>query len=104
MAKKDRTIAGFNDVASDGTQPNINNENKDKINLKDNNKNNDSLDDVVNDSGKNSKVNTHVLKGIYFEPEVAKAIDRLAVGKGKGIKSDLVNEAVKTAFKQKGWL
>lgn len=62
----------------------------------------DPLDKVIDKNKK--KEDTHVLKGIYFEKEVADAIDRIAEGGGKGIKSQLVNEAVKKVFKEKGWI
>lgn len=94
MARKKENIADFDSVAD------INNNNK--INAKENNSNNDELDNILLE--KENKGNTHILKGIYFEREVARAIDRVSRGKGKGVKSDLVNAAVKQVFKEKGWL
>lgn len=97
MAKKDNPFLDPNAFV-DGDSEEIN----DKVNVKNKNNVDDSLENAVN--GKKSKVKTHKLKGIYFEPEVAAAIDKLAKGKSKGVKSDIVNEAVKQVFKQKGWM
>ncbi|MGG3737234.1 hypothetical protein [Aeribacillus pallidus] len=105
MARKNRHIAGFNDVANRNNKDNDNQ----KININVNNDNNvkenenlDELDKIIENNKKKDK--THVLKGIYFEREVAAAIDRVGRNGGKGIKSQIVNEAVKKVFKEKGWL
>lgn len=114
MVRKDRHIAGFNDVANskqnvkpnDDINVNINNNNdindNDNIDNNDNKNNIDSLDAIINTNMKKEK--THVLKGIYFEKDVALAIDKIARNGGKGIKSQIVNEAVKKVFKEKGWM
>jgi hypothetical protein len=113
MSRKHRHIASFGDVANinksdivheknniniNNNDNTINNQNDNEIN----NENIDVLDQIINNNKKKEK--THVLKGIYFEREVAAAIDRIARGGGKGIKSQIVNEAVKKVFKEKGWL
>lgn len=133
MARSKRNIAGFNDVAnrnnkdSDNPKININvnddnnenkNTNENKIANENTNKNTnksvsknanenkneniDPLDKVLMENKKKDK--THILKGIYFEREVAAAIDRIGKNGGKGIKSQIVNEAVKKVFKEKGWM
>ncbi|MBM7717190.1 hypothetical protein JOC94_004215 [Bacillus thermophilus] len=109
MARKKRTIAGFDDVAN----RNINDSDDDKININNNTNVNDNLSDKENDNidpldqvlkENKKKDKTHILKGIYFEKEVAAAIDRLGRQGGRGIKSQIVNEAVKKVFKEKGWM
>ena len=103
MSRKNKNLAGFDDVASeDSTQPNINVNDNDNIKGENHDNKHDVMEQVLIE--KKSKVKTHVLKGIYFEIEVANTIDRMARGKGKGIKSELVNEAVKKVFKEKGWM
>lgn len=99
--RQKRTLAGFDEVAFKNINNNINdNANND---VKENeNENEDPMDRIL--SANKKKDETHVLKGIYFEKEVAQAIDRIARNGGKGIKSQLVNEAVKKVFKEKGWL
>ena len=94
-----RTLAGIDEVAS--KNPNINVNDNDNNEIKEN-ENEDPMDRIL--SANKKKDETHVLKGIYFEKEVAQAIDRIARNGGKGIKSQLVNEAVKKVFKEKGWL
>lgn len=111
MSRKKRTIAGFNEVANvNDEHETIDKENKSiknnpNININVNEKNDDNMDPLDKVIAKNKKKeDTHILKGIYFEKEVAAAIDRIAKGGGKGIKSQLVNEAVKKVFKEKGWI
>jgi hypothetical protein len=109
MSRKHRHIASFGDVANIKKDDIIHQNNNININKNDNtidngneNENIDTLDEIINNNKKKDK--THVLKGIYFEREVAAAIDRIARNGGKGIKSQIVNEAVKKVFKEKGWL
>jgi hypothetical protein len=44
------------------------------------------------------------LVGIYFDPEVKKALDKLQRAEGRGAKSELVNDITKWALQQKGLL
>lgn len=44
------------------------------------------------------------LVGIYFEPEVKRALDKLQKAEGRGAKSELVNDITKWALQQKGLL
>lgn len=55
------------------------------------------FDEILETKNKNVKVQ----KGIYFEPEVAKALDKLVK---KKMQSEFVNEAVKQILKAKGLL
>ncbi len=110
MSRKNRHIAGFQDVA------NISNINNEKDNIDINNSNNmiDSKNSSENDNDidifeqiiHDSKGTDKIFRGVYFDREVANAIDRIArkAGGKKGIKSQIVNEAVKKVFKEKGWL
>lgn len=60
------------------------------------------LDDLL---GKSQRIeDTHVMRGIYIEKSLDKIIDRLAKKGGRGVKSKLVNEALKKLFKDKGLL
>lgn len=45
-----------------------------------------------------------VLVGIYFEPEVKRALNKLQKLEGKGAKSEFINNIAKWALKQKGLL
>lgn len=58
------------------------------------------LDELL-DGGKRP-VNNKVFKGFYLDPEIAKVLDKLAKQKGKGVQSQVVNEALKMIFIQKG--
>lgn len=43
------------------------------------------------------------LVGIYFEPKVKSALDKMQKSEGRGAKSDFVNDVVKWALIQKGY-
>jgi hypothetical protein len=60
---------------------------------------NDDIDQILKDDNRN-KVNK-IQKGIYFEPEVARALDKLVKKKKQ---SELVNAAVRQVLKAKGLL
>lgn len=45
-----------------------------------------------------------VFHGVYFEPDVSAAINKIAKKGGKGVKSKLINDIVKAALQQKGLL
>jgi hypothetical protein len=157
MARKDRNLASFDDVASNNIKPNINvdvnNNDNTKINNNDNFKINNkantidgndinadinqndniSIDKDVNDkvnndiienpetteaatapkmdyldkliNGKTKKIdNSTVLTGIYLQKDLAQLLDRLAKKGGRGAKSRIVNEALRSVFIEKGLL
>lgn len=79
MSRKNKSLAGFDAVASDNNNTNIN--------VNDN-------DNVIENILGNQKAKS-VLVGIYFEPEVAEALDQAAKKGGRGAKSKIVNEAVR---------
>lgn len=84
-----RSLASFGDVA------NINVINDDNRNNDDNNKinkNSNNIMDVIKPQKSEKK-----LIGIYFDPEVAEKIRRVAGGQ-KGAQSRLVNEVMKRFF------
>jgi hypothetical protein len=87
MTKKG-TLAGFGAVSGD-SQSNNNN-----INI--NNNVNSSIDDLL---GANKE--KAIVTGIYFDPDVLRALDEISKGK-KGAKTKIVNEAVKLYLKQNG--
>lgn len=146
MARKERNLANFADVASndnenDVVENNKNNndinndnnndnkiknnddimhENKDSVNknnknnniLENNNKNNNSiLNNNKNDNedifdklldGKKKKQPKNVWTGVYLKPEIADVLEQLAKKGGKGVKSEVVNEALRRVFVEKG--
>jgi hypothetical protein len=110
--REQRSLKSFGEVANEDVnvkanvnkEANINNNLKNDLDFNHNATNNftDELDDIL--SSKENKNKTHILKGIYFERDLAKAIDKVTKGKGKGAKSEIINAIVKKAFKEKGWL
>jgi hypothetical protein len=85
---------------------NENMNNNDNVNVN-KNKNENNHTDVEIHEIINKKVNSKPVKelvGIYFEPEVKKALDKLQKAEGRGAKSDLVNSITKWALRQKGLL
>lgn len=87
--RKTRNLAGFEDVANNNINKN------DNININDNT-NNNVIDEILS-----GKPKAKQLVGIYFDPEVAAALDR-ATGDKRGAKSALVNEAVRQLLQEKG--
>lgn len=66
--------------------------------------NNDiDINAILNDDYE-SKKSDKELVGIYFEPVVKKALSKYQKDKGRGAKSDFVNDIVKWALHQKGLL
>lgn len=59
------------------------------------------LDNILSDE-KVKKKKTKVSLGVYVDSEVAKVLDTLAKKNGYGTKSNVVNDILKAAFKQKG--
>lgn len=74
----------------------------DDININPNNNENMDIHQIINK--KNIGKTTKELVGIYFEPEVKKALDKLQKAEGRGAKSELVNDITKWALQQKGLL
>ncbi|MBT2757947.1 hypothetical protein J7E71_18915 [Mesobacillus foraminis] len=81
---------------------NINNENV-NINNNDDKVTQNSTIDINEIIGKTKKSEKEMV-GIYFEPEVRKALDKLKKLEGKGAKSSFVNDITKWALQQKGLL
>lgn len=101
MSKKtNRTLAGFSSVANDDLEENnnINSENDIDSNS---NTNNNSLNDIV--ESKTTKDKTHVFRGFYLEKDLVKVLDKHTKNK-KGLKSEVVNNALRNAFKDAGWM
>lgn len=100
MARNKGHIAGFEEVSGDDVNNNANsNENSNENN---NDAASDPLDRIINK--KKKKDDTHTLKGIYFENDVARALDKIKSSGGKGIQSEVVNDIVKKALKEKGFM
>lgn len=62
----------------------------------------DPLEELFQDHPR--KDDTHTYKGFYLEKNIVKIIDKKSKKGGKGMKSKIVNEALKIVFKQKGWM
>ncbi|MCU6603799.1 hypothetical protein OCO53_25500 [Peribacillus frigoritolerans] len=60
------------------------------------------LDDILGDNNENKKEKE--LVGIYFDPEVKTALAKVNRKKGRGAKSEFVNNIVKWALIQKGYM
>lgn len=73
------------------------------INNNDNKAPQNSPIDINEIIGKTKKSEKEMV-GIYFEPEVRKALDKLKKLEGKGAKSTFVNDITKWALQQKGLL
>lgn len=96
--RKKTTLANFGNVANADESENVN----EGINV-DNNENdsNNIVKSMVSDRPK--KKNEKKLTGIYFDPDVSAALDRLKVsGKLNVSKSVFVNNVVKAALKDNG--
>jgi hypothetical protein len=91
LSRQGKQIAGFGKVASDDANKNNNNIN---VNINENN----IIDKL---SGKSSKKD---MKGIYFDLEVAAALDDLGKQGGRGAISKVVNEATKKYLQEHGLL
>jgi len=107
MARKNRSLASFDDVATS----NNNNDNKnvnDNVNINDNKKenndvnNDDYIDNIIN--GTSEKKKKPVLTGVYLDPDIAKTLDSLGKKAGRGGKSKITNEALRKVFEEKGLL
>jgi gentisate 1,2-dioxygenase len=111
MARKDRSLAGFNDFANVNENTNVNNDDNDNKNINVNNNINENkeekepdylnaIKDIVEKKPKKDMKPT----GIYFDENVLKVLDSLAKKGGRGAKSRIVNDATKAAFIQAGLL
>ena len=127
MARKNRNLASFADVANtSNVQENNNQINKDEvtanveIEIKQDDASVDSVNNHVNENSdikkdeknisnsniisdlmKNQKYeDKYVMKGIYVEKELAAILDKLGKKGGRGAKSKIVNEALRKVFKE----
>jgi hypothetical protein len=90
MARKDRSIAGFGEVA--GGEDIIGK--SDKVNVNDN----ININSILNEEPKKELV------GIYFDPEVKRILQEVTKKSGRGAQSKLVNEAVKRLLQESGFM
>lgn len=108
MARKDRSLAGFGDVASENNNVNDNeNVNINAIVGADRRPaegtGTDFLDTILEDGGAKKK-DELVLTGVYLQKDVAKVLDRLGKKGGRGAKSRIANDALRNLFIEKGLL
>lgn len=90
MSKKNRTIAGFEEVA----KPFNNASDNDSENV-----NNSALKAILN-----TKKNETVYTGVYLEADLAKVLNSLQQPGQRGVKSATVNLALRELFKKEGYL
>jgi hypothetical protein len=84
-----KKLSSFGDVAD------INNNNNNNVNV--NTNVNTNIGDLINKSAAKQ------MKGIYFDPDVAAALDDLGK-QGRGVLSKVVNEATKKYLQENGLL
>lgn len=103
MARKNKNLAGFGDVANIDVNDNINSDNNNEVRtveIETTGNKEGFLDQLI--EGNQKKKKQAKVTGIYLEPEVEKTLDQLAKKGGKGAKSKIVNEALRLVFEQKG--
>lgn len=107
MVRKDRSLAGFDDVANTGSNNNINNNDNDNNIVNDNvnkrmpGQGPDYLDQLLEGQTKKQEMK---LTGVYLQPDVEKILDKLGKQGGRGAKSRIVNEALRKLFMEKDLL
>lgn len=101
----DNKNISINDNKYISDNENINTNVNVNINEKNNNAESpgDYLDKLIEGNTK-KKSNETVLTGIYLQKDISQILDRLAKKGGRGAKSKIVNEALKTIFEDKGLL
>jgi hypothetical protein len=98
---RNRSIAGFGQVANDNDNKNNNND----IDVNTNNNINNNIDNNVNiDALLGSAEPKKEMIGIYFDADVAAVLKQLKNQGKRGAQSKVVNEAVKKLFQDKGLL
>ncbi|MFP5116123.1 hypothetical protein ACSU64_27835 [Bacillaceae bacterium C204] len=83
---------GGNPVSVVVSEPNVNNNNIEDINI-----------DAIINQNRTTKSDKQMV-GIYFDPDVKKALEKYQRKEGKGAKSSLLNDLARAAMKQKGFL
>ncbi len=113
MARKERNLASFGDMASENSVVE-NNEIKNAIVNKNKNVVRDNNDIIVNNDNKNEDVFDRLLEGkkkkqpkkvwtgVYLKPDIAQVLEILSKKGGKGAKSEIVNESLRRVFTEKG--
>ncbi|UAK18090.1 hypothetical protein [Sporolactobacillus terrae] len=96
---KNRTLAGFNEVANSEPSKEIKENNQKMKETTSESHNNNAVDDLI----ENEKKKT-ILRGFVLDIDVVKAIDRISKGKGRGFKSEFVNTVLKQVLSDKGLL
>jgi hypothetical protein len=109
-ARKQAHQAIVNNYTADNNNISIDNVND--INKDDNNNINIEINDNVNndffdkllgeDKEIKKKEDTQTLRGFYIENDLLAILDSLASNGGKGLKSKIVNEALRRVFQDKG--
>lgn len=110
MARKNRSIAGFEDVAI-LTNENVNvNANiyveEEKNKLAECAEEQEEIEDHFLVRVIEGKVRRKdlVLVGVYLDPQIAEVLDRLGKKAGRGAKSEIVNNVLRSDFEESGLL
>jgi hypothetical protein len=99
LARKDRSLAGFSELASEkGSNAN----NNDNVNVNVETGDPDYIDKLLDEGSK--KKDDLVLVGVYLQPDLAQILSRLGKKGGRGAKSRIVNDALQKLFSEKGLL
>lgn len=94
-----------NDInIEDNNYININNNDNDNVNVSSGDKKQGDYLDALIEGRMKKKENETVLTGIYLQKDLSQVLDRLAKKGGRGAKSKIVNEALRTIFTDKGLL
>jgi hypothetical protein len=102
LARKERKLASFGDVASEKGIENDNINNNDNVNNNNEHEHGtDYLDELIEGPKKKQEKALH---GLYLDPDVAKILDNLGEKGGRGAKSKIANEALRKLFMEKGLL
>lgn len=100
MARRtNKSLAGFGDVAHNQDEKKEEQKQVTEKNSKMEANENSMITNIIKEQEKPAKK----LVGIYFEEDVAQVLDKLAKNK-KGVKSQLVNDIIKDAFIEEGFL
>lgn len=100
MARKNQSLAQFDEVAIVNNNINVN---KNEVNDVNNRENvHDYLDKLA--AGDIKKGSNLILTGVYLEPQVLNVLNKYAKLGGRGAKSKIVNDVLKSNFLEKGLL
>lgn len=98
MARKNQSLAQFDEVAIVNNNINVNKNEVIDVNTREDV--NDYLDKLA--AGEIKKGSNLILTGVYLEPQVLNVLNKYAKLGGRGAKSKIVNDVLKSNFLEKG--